>query len=234
MNFSKSVLKIINPAPGEARSITDVTPALVINVASIREFTGSYADALSGSKQLRTYFENNILELYVNGSKLKFWPPTVVQNYKASIQSERTTSAYYEGVQAEQAAAQAQLEKSLSYTAHVDDGGGSLTVDNDGNFPVQATVEGLVTVIPDGAIIDNNNSSDVALGSGEAFTGQSIEVTQFPQAAVNVFASHSGTLYLEYSPNGLDWDLSDSYSVAAATHLLFAYSPHAKYFRVVF
>lgn len=59
------------------------------------------------------------------------------------------------------------------------------------------------------------NSWDQALTAGATLTGLAEEVTLYPTVSVAVKTDQPGTLYMEQSPNGINWDLVKDYSVSA-------------------
>lgn len=86
------------------------------------------------------------------------------------------------------------------------------------------------------SLVSVNNSSTAALGSSASFTGTADNIHTYALSVVNFHAEPSnadGTLFIEFSSNGTDWDRSISYSVSDPT----AEPPHtvipvAEFFRV--
>lgn len=81
------------------------------------------------------------------------------------------------------------------------------------------------------------NSSTAVLAASASFTGTSTECIDFAEIAVNVIASHaSGTdgLQIQQSSDGTNWDIVDSYTIAANTAKVFTMQVAARYFRVVY
>jgi len=62
------------------------------------------------------------------------------------------------------------------------------------------------------------NSTFTALGAGEEFIGEWEPVFYFPSIVSAVLTDAPGTIYMQFSPNGLDVDSSLSYTVAANTN----------------
>lgn len=83
-------------------------------------------------------------------------------------------------------------------------------------------------------VVDSNNSSTSALNSSATFTGTSTEVRQYPSVIVSVLTDQDGTLYIEFSPDGTNWDSSLSFSVAASTNETHRLSVTRRYFRARF
>lgn len=84
-------------------------------------------------------------------------------------------------------------------------------------------------------VVDTTNSSTTPLAGAGIFIGISREVLNYAAVAVFAYADVAGTLYLEFSTNGTNWDLSIPYTLSAAsptTSVLDVPSgPHAQYFR---
>lgn len=82
-----------------------------------------------------------------------------------------------------------------------------------------------------------SNSSTAVLGAAASFTGTSTECIDFAEIAVNVIASHASAtdgLQIQQSSDGTNWDVVDSYTIAAATPKVFTVQVAARYFRVVY
>lgn len=95
----------------------------------------------------------------------------------------------------------------------------------------------------DGTVVDFNtlsntistaNSSIAILTSGNTFVGTAETVDSYNSVVVTVYTDQAGTLYMEFSPDGTNWDSSLSYSVAAATNEVHTLRVTRKYFRVRF
>lgn len=81
------------------------------------------------------------------------------------------------------------------------------------------------------------NSSAVALGSGSTFTGLAEDVKNYASITVVAFADQtSGTngLSIQQSIDGTNWDVTDTYTIAASTGKVYSVQPVARYFRVVY
>lgn len=89
-----------------------------------------------------------------------------------------------------------------------------------------------------GSVSPNNsvsaaNSSTTPLTGGASFTGTGVEVLNYAAVEVFAYANVAGTLYLEFSTDNADWDLSIPYSLTVSNpHLDVPSGPHARYFRV--
>jgi len=67
-----------------------------------------------------------------------------------------------------------------------------------------------------GIVISVSNSTTVALGAAQTFTGVAEDIRAFPETTINLYGEPSvapGTLYFEYSPDGINWDVSVPYTL---------------------
>ena len=89
-----------------------------------------------------------------------------------------------------------------------------------------------VATVSQNAFVDAANSSTTALGAAGTFTGRAEDVSVY--AAVNVFAftDQAGTLFVEFSVDGQNWDKSNSYVVSASTANSQSLAPPAQFVRV--
>ena len=55
--------------------------------------------------------------------------------------------------------------------------------------------------------------SVVNLAADATFTGDSHDAEDYNRIRVGVMASHQGTLYIQQSPDNVNWDLVDSFAV---------------------
>lgn len=65
------------------------------------------------------------------------------------------------------------------------------------------------------AVVALDNSSSLLLTSGSTFTGSTDDVFAYSSIAVNVFASHPGTLYIKQSMNGTNFDHVKTFPIGA-------------------
>lgn len=97
-------------------------------------------------------------------------------------------------------------------------GGGAVSLNPGGvvavnNFPTSLTVTPTYS-----AVVDSNNSTTSVLAAGATFTGTATDISLYAQINVALFARPStiqgdgtnakASLYLEFSPNGTNWDIS--------------------------
>ena len=88
-----------------------------------------------------------------------------------------------------------------------------------------------------GNTISTANSSTTPLANGAAFTGTSESSLLYSAIAVNVFtdkASAANGLQIEQSQDGTNWDIIDSYTVAANTNFSVMVNLVAQNFRIIY
>jgi hypothetical protein len=100
-------------------------------------------------------------------------------------------------------------------------------------------------VLPDGTVstggsastISTTNSTSTNLANGAAFTGTAVDVSRYAAINVSVFASHASAtngLSMQQSSDGTNWDITDTYTVPAATGKTYSVQVAAKWFRLVY
>lgn len=95
----------------------------------------------------------------------------------------------------------------------------------------------IANAAPAGTIISLLNSSTATLTSGSVFTGAGEDVSNFSEMRVSVFAnvaSATDGLSLQQSSDNTNWDIVDTYTIAAAGGKTFVVPRQARYFRVVY
>lgn len=83
-------------------------------------------------------------------------------------------------------------------------------------------------------IVDINNSSTTALASLETFVGEATDVSQFTSFVVALKTDQAGTLYIEFSPDGTNWDSSLSFFTYANSNEIHRLTVTRKFARVRF
>lgn len=78
------------------------------------------------------------------------------------------------------------------------------------------------------------NSSIATLATTVTFTGTSEDVYRYNSVVTSVKTDQAGTLYMEFSTDGTNWDSSLSFSVAAAGNEVHRLTISKRYFRVRF
>lgn len=86
-------------------------------------------------------------------------------------------------------------------------------------------------------LVSTSNSTASVLAGGAVFTGTSEDISQYGMATVSVAASHASAtngLSIQQSSDGTNWDVVDTYTVAAAVAATFSLPRQEKFFRVVY
>lgn len=86
-------------------------------------------------------------------------------------------------------------------------------------------------------VVSTANSTTANLAGAAVFTGTSEEVTDYALIQVSVFSSHASAtdgLSLQQSSNGTNWDITDTFTIAATTPKVISLQPAAQYFRLVY
>lgn len=83
-------------------------------------------------------------------------------------------------------------------------------------------------------LVSTANSSTVTLASAATFTGTAENVSRFNSVIVSVKTDFDGTLYMEFSTDGTNWDSSLSFPVAATTNEVHRLTVSKKYYRTRF
>jgi hypothetical protein len=88
-----------------------------------------------------------------------------------------------------------------------------------------------------GSHISTDNSTTTVLDADEVFTGTTEDITDAAIIIVSLKASHASAtsgLSIQFSPDGINWDNDDSYTIPAATGKTFSAQPAGKYMRIVY
>ena len=80
----------------------------------------------------------------------------------------------------------------------------------------------------------NVNSWDQALTAGQTLTGLTEEVTLYPSVSIAVLTDGPGTVYLEQSPDSINWDDIEPVDVAANLNVKFVRTINRRYYRTRF
>lgn len=89
-----------------------------------------------------------------------------------------------------------------------------------------------VATVSQNAVVDGANSSSTVLGAAGAFTGRAEDVSIYAAVNVFAFADQAGTLFVEFSVDGTNWDKSNSFAVTASTASIQSLAPSAQFVRV--
>jgi hypothetical protein len=82
--------------------------------------------------------------------------------------------------------------------------------------------------------VDNNNSTSIALNNDGVFTGTATDVVSYPSIVVACLTDQSGTLSIQFSPDGTNWDSQLPFKVTANTNEVHRIVVTRRYLRVVF
>lgn len=82
--------------------------------------------------------------------------------------------------------------------------------------------------------VDLNNSTSTPLNSGNTFTGTATDALQYPSVVVACYTDQAGSLYVDFSVDGTNWDSTLTYQVAATTNEVHRIVVTRRYFRVRF
>ena len=89
-----------------------------------------------------------------------------------------------------------------------------------------------VATVSQNAVIDTANSSTTVLAAGATFTGRAEDVSIYAAVNAFVFTDQTGTLFIEFSIDGTNWDKSNSYAVSASTANNQSVAPSAQFVRI--
>lgn len=104
------------------------------------------------------------------------------------------------------------------------------------SFKIYSTTDNCYVTIDlsAGGVISTLNSTSTPLLTGHSFTGMSEDVSAYPSVTVSCKSDQSGTLYVEFSPNGVNWDSSTSYLYTGGSGFTKRIPVVFKYYRVSF
>ena len=103
-----------------------------------------------------------------------------------------------------------------------------------------AVANGLPVVQVSNSLVSTANSTIANLAAAAVFTGTSEDISEYSDISVTVFASHATAtdgLSLQQSVDGTNWDITDVYSIAAATAgngKIFHLGVSARFYRLVY
>lgn len=114
---------------------------------------------------------------------------------------------------------------------------GAVLAGTDGDYlPITTDSSGAVRVDLNGTISTNNSSTSTLL-SGATFTGTADDCINYNEIRISVIAnvaSATDGLSIQQSPDSTNWDITDTYTIAAATGKTFSVPRQARYFRIVY
>lgn len=95
----------------------------------------------------------------------------------------------------------------------------------------------IANAAPAGNVISVLNSSTATLLAGATYTGTGEDVSNFSEMRVSVKASHTSAtdgFSIQQSSDNVNWDIIDTYTIAATTGKTFVVPRQARYFRMVY
>lgn len=116
----------------------------------------------------------------------------------------------------------------------VSSGGGGT---GDASAANQVTGNNSLSTISTNGFVSTNNSTSTPLAISGVFTGTSEDITQYGFITVSVIsnvASAIDGLSVQQSSDGTNWDISDNYSIPAATGKTFSIPRVGKFFRIIY
>lgn len=84
-----------------------------------------------------------------------------------------------------------------------------------------------------GTVVDSNSTTTVLASSG-IFTGDTFECQAYASMVVAVKTDQDGTLYMEFSPDGTNWDSSLTFTVYAGVNEVHRLTVTRRYYRTRF
>lgn len=102
---------------------------------------------------------------------------------------------------------------------------------------VSTDESGYIKTSPIYGSIDTGNSSITTLGVDAIFTGESIDIMDYPLVFINVYSNVSSAtdgLSIQQSSDGVNWDHTDDYTIVGGSSKNYSVQRFAKYFRVVY
>lgn len=114
---------------------------------------------------------------------------------------------------------------------------GTALAGSDGDYlPMTTDSSGALRVDINGTV-STNNSTTAVLAGGAVFTGTSDEALIYNEIRISVIASHASAtdgLSIQQSIDNTNWDVTDTYTIPAATAKTYSVPRQARYFRVVY
>jgi hypothetical protein len=95
----------------------------------------------------------------------------------------------------------------------------------------------IANAAPSGNVTSLLNSSVATLTTGSVFTGAGEDVSNFSEMRISVIsnvASATDGLSIQQSTDNTNWDITDTYTITAATAKTFVVPRQARYFRIVY
>lgn len=93
------------------------------------------------------------------------------------------------------------------------------------------------TNVTQASTVSSNNSSTAVLAGGAVFTGTADDCLAYSEVRITVIASHASAtdgLSIQQSSDSTNWDITDTYTIAATTGKTYVIPRQARYMRVVY
>lgn len=81
-------------------------------------------------------------------------------------------------------------------------------------------------------VVSTNNSSTASINAGASFIGAADDVSQMSSAIITLFANQTTSLVVQQSRDGTNWDISDTFSIAASSGRSFTVSAVSQFLRL--
>ena len=126
----------------------------------------------------------------------------------------------------------------------IDSSGSTISVTNTPNMQIVDADGDAALVTSDGQLhtvmmgkLDTNNNTTATLGANNSYTGTSTDVSGYSAIAIiagSDVRSATNGLNVEYSPDGSDWHLGESYTITAGSTKFFTPPVWSQYYRIVY
>lgn len=162
---------------------------------------------------------------------------SVVGNMNSSVTAFQGTSPWIVNQPSPSVIAYQAAGSILAVSGSFSSGNTSVTAFQGGAWSasISGGIIGSVISIP--GFVSTANSTTATLGGGAVFTGTSEDVKDFATIVISIFADQASAadgLSIQQSSNGTNWDITDTYTVAASTGKTFSVQPAARFFRIVY
>lgn len=124
----------------------------------------------------------------------------------------------------------------VMFLAVRNDDGAVLAGSNGDYVPITTDSSGAVRIDLNGTVSANNSSSATLTGNS-VFTGTSDDCLIYNEVRISVFsdqASATNGLSIQQSMNNTNWDITDTYTIAASTSATYSVPRQARYIRIVY
>ena len=125
------------------------------------------------------------------------------------------------------------ISQSVIHGVTTGGGGGyvDVKVTPSGSLTTDTTVTDSGNIALKGSV-NSTNSTTSALNNGATFTGTATDVSAYPSVVVAVKTDQNGMLYIDFSPDGTNWDSTLSFDIEASINEVHRITVTRKYFRI--